>query len=121
MPLQDEQLSAVRARKPKRLPKVLSRSEAVEVNEPLQGTHKLVPSIMYGSGLRVLETLRRRVFGTCPIFRSMVDVGKRMRCVSAPGRSTTPTYPDVGGTLQPTECMDTRYTSEIWLPLLNGA
>jgi integron integrase len=61
MPLQDEQLSAVRARKPKRLPTVLSRSEALQVIEHLQGTNKLIVQIMYGSGLRIMETLRLRV------------------------------------------------------------
>ena len=56
--LQDEQLTAVRASKPKRLPTVLSRSEALEVIEHLRGTNKLIAQIMYGSGLRVMETLR---------------------------------------------------------------
>ncbi len=56
--LQDEQLTAVRASKPKRLPTVLSRSEALEVIKHLRGTNKLIAQIMYGSGLRVMETLR---------------------------------------------------------------
>ena len=61
IPLQDEQLSAVRASKPKRLPTVLTRSEALAVIEHLHGTNKLMAQIMYGSGLRVMETLRLRV------------------------------------------------------------
>jgi len=61
MPLQDEQLSAVRASKPRRLPTVLSRSEALAVIEHLRDTNKLMAQIMYGSGLRVMETLRLRV------------------------------------------------------------
>ena len=61
MPLLDEQLSAVRASKPKRLPTVLSRSEALAVIEHLRSTSKLLAQIMYGSGLRVMETLRLRV------------------------------------------------------------
>lgn len=61
MPLPDEQLSAVRASKPKRPPTVLSRSEALAVIEHLRITNKLLAQIMYGSGLRVIETLRLRV------------------------------------------------------------
>ena len=61
MPLKDDQLSAVRARKPKRLPTVLSRAEALAVIELLQDTNKLMAQLMYGSGLRVMETLRLRV------------------------------------------------------------
>ncbi len=61
MPLQDEQLSAVRAHKPERLPTALSRSEALEVIEFLRGANKFIAQMMYGSGLWVMETLRLRV------------------------------------------------------------
>jgi len=61
MPLQDEQLSAVRASKPKRLPTVLSKSEALAGIEHIQGTNKLIAQIMYGSGLRIMEKLRLQV------------------------------------------------------------
>jgi len=61
MPLKDDQLSAVRASKPKRLPTVLSRVEALAVFELLQDTNRLMAQLMYGSGLRVMETLRLRV------------------------------------------------------------
>jgi integrase len=61
MPLQDEQLSAVRASKSRRPPTVLSRSEALTVIEHLRGTYKLMTQIMDGSGLRVMGTLRLRV------------------------------------------------------------
>ena len=40
---------------------MLSRVEALQVIENLQGTSKLMVQIMYGSGLRVMETLRLRV------------------------------------------------------------
>src|SRR3990172_4661155 len=61
MPLDDGQLAAVRASKPKRLPTVLSKGEALAVIENLQDTNKLIAQIMYGSGLRVMEALRLRV------------------------------------------------------------
>ncbi|MFA6958919.1 MAG: integron integrase [Thermoanaerobaculia bacterium] len=51
----------VRARKPKRLPVVLSRDEVREVLGRMQGTTRLVAALLYGGGLRLLEGLRLRV------------------------------------------------------------
>ena len=55
------QLSVVRARRPKRLPVVMSRDEVRRVLAQLEGTHRLVALLQYGSGLRLLESLRLRV------------------------------------------------------------
>ena len=51
----------VRARRPRRLPVVLTRSEVALVLGHLGGTAHLVASLLYGSGLRLLEALRLRV------------------------------------------------------------
>ena len=51
----------VRARRPKRLPVVLSRAEVRAVLAELEGTPALVSGLLYGSGLRLLEALRLRV------------------------------------------------------------
>ena len=51
----------VRAKRPKRLPLVLSVEEVRAVLGYLRGTHKLVGELLYGSGLRLLECLRLRV------------------------------------------------------------
>jgi integron integrase len=51
----------VRAARPKRLPAVLSRDEARRVLSHLDGQYRLAASLLYGSGLRVLEALRLRV------------------------------------------------------------
>lgn len=53
--------SAIRARRSRHLPVVLSRSEAGQVIGCLTGTHQLMASLLYGSGLRLLECLRLRV------------------------------------------------------------
>jgi integrase len=45
----------VRAKRSARLPVVLSREEVARVLERLEGTHALVASVLYGSGLRLLE------------------------------------------------------------------
>lgn len=51
----------VRAKKPQRLPTVFTRAEVHAVLQNLQGTPWLAASLMYGSGLRLLECLRLRV------------------------------------------------------------
>lgn len=51
----------LRARKPKRLPVVLSRDEVARFLARTSGTTGLVARLLYGSGLRLLEALRLRV------------------------------------------------------------
>ena len=51
----------VRARKPRRLPVVLTRREVRALLGRLSGTAQLVASLLYGSGLRLLECLELRV------------------------------------------------------------
>jgi integron integrase len=53
--------NVVRARRPKRLPTVLSQPEAQQVIAHLDGVHWLIGALLYGSGLRLLEGLRLRV------------------------------------------------------------
>lgn len=50
-----------RAKTPKRRPVVLTREEVAAVLGPLRGERKLAAQLMYGSGLRLMETLRLRV------------------------------------------------------------
>jgi integron integrase len=51
----------VRARGPRRLPVVLSQSEVRALLAELRGVERLVASLLYGSGLRLLEALTLRV------------------------------------------------------------
>ena len=51
----------VRAKRPVRLPVVLSREEVSALLGQLQGTHWLMASLLYGAGLRLMECLRLRV------------------------------------------------------------
>jgi integron integrase len=50
-----------RASKPKRLPVVLTRDEVRSVLDSMDGTPRLVASLLYGAGLRLLDGLRLRV------------------------------------------------------------
>ncbi|MGE0642016.1 MAG: integron integrase [Thermoanaerobaculia bacterium] len=52
---------AVRAKRPKRLPVVLSRDEVRKVLAAIEGVEGLVARLLYGSGLRLHEALRLRV------------------------------------------------------------
>jgi len=51
----------VRARRPARLPVVLTSAEVKAVLSRLDGTPRLVATLLYGSGLRLMEGLRLRV------------------------------------------------------------
>jgi len=51
----------IRARKPKRLPVVMTREEVKAVLTNLKGDKWLMASLMYGAGLRLMECLRLRV------------------------------------------------------------
>jgi integron integrase len=51
----------IRARRPKRLPVVMTQDEARSVLGQLQGQVWLMASLMYGGGLRLMECLRLRV------------------------------------------------------------
>jgi integron integrase len=64
-------LRNVRARKPDRLPVVLTKSEAHRVINAMSGEAQLAAKLLYGSGLRLLECLRLRV----------KDVDFNQRCI----------------------------------------
>jgi integron integrase len=59
-PLGDLQ-GVVRAKRPKRLPVVLSRQEVARLLDRLSGEYQLMARLMYGSGLRLMEVLRLRI------------------------------------------------------------
>ncbi|TLF46069.1 integron integrase [Halomonas urmiana] len=50
-----------RARRPRRLPVVLSHEDVMRVLSQLSGPMNLMATLMYGSGLRLIETCRLRV------------------------------------------------------------
>jgi integron integrase len=53
--------SAVRAKRPPRLPVVLSHDEAMAIIGELESPYRLMASLMYGSGLRLVECARLRI------------------------------------------------------------
>jgi len=51
----------VRAKRPRRLPVVLSRVEVSEILKLIKGTNGVLARLMYGSGMRLMEALRLRI------------------------------------------------------------
>lgn len=56
-----QNIQAVRADRPLRVPVVMAPEEAKQVISAMTGTPQLVAKLLYGSGLRLLEALRLRV------------------------------------------------------------
>jgi len=50
-----------RAKRPARLPVVLTRAEVHKIFAHLHGVHRLMAGLLYGSGLRLMECVRLRV------------------------------------------------------------
>ncbi|THB72752.1 MAG: integron integrase [Gammaproteobacteria bacterium] len=51
-----------RAKKPSRLPVVLTKSEVEKLFVQIHGTNKLMARLLYGSGMRLMELIRLRIF-----------------------------------------------------------
>lgn len=51
----------VRVKRPARIPEVLSAPEVARLLAQLDGTYRLMASLLYGSGLRLMEAIRLRV------------------------------------------------------------
>ena len=54
-------VDALRAKRPKRLPTVLTKEETLRLIACLSGAHQLMAKVIYGSGIRLMECLRLRV------------------------------------------------------------
>lgn len=56
-----EEIELVQAKRPRRLPTVLTRTEVAQVLDGMRGTSRLAALLLYGSGLRITECVRLRV------------------------------------------------------------
>jgi len=57
----DDSINSVRAKRPKRLPTVMTRKEVIRVINSMEGTHQLIAKLLYGGGLCLMEGVRLRV------------------------------------------------------------
>ncbi len=86
-------VDAVRAKKPKRLPTVLTKEEVERVIAAVTGPHRLVVRLLYGSGLRLIECLRLRVKDVDFAYRQIVvrdGKGHKDRVTVLPGKLVEP-------------------------------
>ena len=51
----------VRAKRPRKLPVVLTKSEVMRILDTMTGTNALIARLLYGTGMRLMEGLRLRV------------------------------------------------------------
>lgn len=54
-------INASRAKKPERVPVVLTHDEAMKIIHTMEGIYKIMTGVLYGSGLRLMECIRLRV------------------------------------------------------------
>lgn len=83
----------VRAKRPARIPEVLSRQEVGALFAHLEGQHWLLAGLLYGSGLRLMEAVRLRVKDADFDYRQIVvrdGKGGRERVVPVPARLVQP-------------------------------
>ena len=55
------ELQFINTSRGRKLPTIFSHEEALSVLSNMQGTHRLIASLMYGSGLRVMQAARLRI------------------------------------------------------------
>jgi integron integrase len=85
----DDMQEFVRAKRPKRLPVVLSRDEVSAILSHLSGAHYLMTSLLYGAGLRLMECLSLRVMDIDFAYRQIMirdAKGKKDRVVPLPAK-----------------------------------
>ena len=81
--------SFVRAKRPRRQPVVLTRVEVAKVFEHMTGRQKLMASLLYGTGMRLMDCIRLRVKDIDFGYRQIVirdGKGKKDRVVPLPER-----------------------------------
>jgi integron integrase len=83
--------SFIRAKRPKRLPVVLTQNEVHRLLAQLNGRQKLMASLLYGTGMRLMDCVRLRVQDIDFEYRQIVirdGKGKKDRVVPLPERLT---------------------------------
>ncbi|NWH06477.1 phage integrase N-terminal SAM-like domain-containing protein [Desulfobacter latus] len=78
-----------RAKRPRRLPVVLTRNEVAKILEQMDGRQKLMASLLYGTGMRLMDCIRLRVHDIDFGYRQIVirdGKGKKDRVVPLPER-----------------------------------
>lgn len=83
----------VRAKRPQRLPVVLTRAEVGTLLKHMHGTHGLMAALLYGTGMRLMDGIRLRVKDIDFAYRQIVvrdGKGQKDRVVPLPQRLIEP-------------------------------
>jgi len=83
----------IRAKRPKKLPVVLTQNEVQRLLGQLNGRHKLMASLLYGTGMRLMDCVRLRVQDIDFEYRQIIvrdGKGKKDRVVPLPERLIEP-------------------------------
>ena len=89
----------VRAKGPQRLPVVLTRTEVGKLLAHLRGTHGLMASMLYGTGMRLMDCIRLRVKDIDFAYNQIVvrnGKGQKDRVVPLPQRLVEPLRQHLG-------------------------
>lgn len=89
----------VRAKRPVRLPVVLTRGEVTALLAQLKGVHWLMASVLYGAGLRLMECLRLRVKDVDIAYRQILvrdGKGGKDRATMLPESAVQPLHAQLG-------------------------
>ena len=81
----------IRAKRPKKLPVVLSRNEVARLIENMEGRQRLMASLLYGAGMRLMDCIRLRVQDVDFEYRQIVvrdSKGQKDRVVPLPEQLT---------------------------------
>jgi len=85
--------SFIRAKRPQRLPVVLTRGEVLRLLDQLEGAYRLMASLLYGTGMRLMECLRLRVKDVDFAYRQIVvrdGKGQKDRVTPLPDKLIEP-------------------------------
>lgn len=87
--------SFIRAKRPQRLPVVLTRGEVLRLLDQMEGTYRLMASLLYGTGMRLMECLRLRIKDVDFAYRQIVvrdGKGQKDRVTPLPDKLIEPLH-----------------------------
>lgn len=114
-----ELVDFARAKRPRRLPTVLTRREVAALLEHLPRSHQLIGRLIYGTGMRLMEAIRLRVKDVDFGYHQVVvrdGKGRRDRVVPLPDALLGPLHAHLELVRQQFDADRARGLGEVYLP-----
>ena len=114
-----ELVDFARAKRPRRLPTVLTRREVAALLERLPRSHQLIGRLIYGTGMRLMEAIRLRVKDVDFGYHQVVvrdGKGRRDRVVPLPDALVGPLHAHLELVRQQFDTDRARGLGEVYLP-----